>query len=125
MSYLCKRCGEIDPQKFYKTNNAKTKCKKCHTMEVHHTKRVLKIRAVEYLGGKCGDCGKVGNPWIYDFHHLDPSKKDWNWGNRRTSNWEALKKEINKCVLLCSNCHRERHFEEWVETLVEHHPYYD
>jgi hypothetical protein len=125
MTYNCKRCGETNEEKFYKSNGAKSKCKKCHTMEVHQVKREMKDKGVQYLGGKCLDCGVEGNPWIFDFHHRDPSEKEFHWGNTRTSNWEALKKELDKCDLLCANCHRTRHQEEWIETLVEHHPYFD
>lgn len=123
--YLCKRCGETDPNNFYTSNGAKSKCKKCHTLEVHQTKRLLKDRAIEHMGGKCADCGITGSQWIFDFHHLDPAEKDFGWGEKRTTNWENLKKEIDKCVLLCANCHRTRHHKEWIENLVEHHPYFD
>lgn len=123
--YLCKRCGDTNPTNFYTSNHARTKCKKCHTMEVHHTKRMMKVKAVEYLGSKCVDCGIEGSPWIYDFHHRDPNQKEFGWGNKRTSNWETLKKEIDKCDLLCSNCHRLRHEAEWRETLPRHHPAFD
>ena len=125
MSYNCKRCGEMNPDIFYKSNGAKTKCKKCHTMEVHHTKRLIKQRAVEYLGGQCVDCGIKGNQWLFDFHHISSSEKEFHWGNHRTSNWNNLVKELDKCVLLCANCHRTRHHSEWMETLVEHHPIFD
>ena len=124
-NYKCKRCGETESEKFYKTNKAKTKCKKCHTMETHWKQKQLKVRGIEYLGGKCQDCGTTGNPWIFDFHHRDSSTKEWSWGSRRTSNWESLKKELLKCDLLCSNCHRLRHEAEWKATLVEHHPAFD
>jgi len=125
--YLCSRCGDTDPEHFYTTNKAKSKCKKCHTMETHQKQRNLKGKAIEYLGGKCLDCGLEynNNSWLFDFHHRDPSDKEWNWGNRRTSNWEKLKTEIDKCDLLCSNCHRTRHEMEWRKTLVEHHPIFE
>ena len=123
--YKCKRCGDTEPDNFYKSNGAKTKCKKCHTMEVHQRKRDMKDKAVEYLGGKCLDCGVEGNPWIYDFHHRNPEEKEFNWGNHGTSNWDNLVVELDKCDLLCANCHRTRHQMEWRATLVEHHPIFD
>lgn len=125
VQHLCKRCGDRDSNNFYKTNGAKTKCKKCHTMETHYKQRQLKIKAIEYMGGKCIDCGLEGSPWVFDFHHRDPSQKEWSWGNKRTSSWTTLKEEIDKCDLLCANCHRTRHYNEWRETLVEHHPAFD
>jgi hypothetical protein len=127
VDYNCKRCGETNPENFYTSNGAKSKCKKCHTMETHHRQRMMKPKAVDYLGGKCEDCGLIqnNNSWLFDFHHKDPSIKEWDWGSRRTSNWEKMKVEIDKCVLLCSNCHRTRHQMEWLETLPSNHPMFD
>lgn len=44
-----------------------------------------------------------------DFHHRDPSQKDFNLADNRTSNVELMLQEIDKCVLVCSNCHRKIH----------------
>lgn len=123
-NYNCKRCGDTEPENFYKSNGAKTKCKKCHTMEVHHRKRVIREDALQELGGCCSKCGYNKSIWALEMHHIDPELKDFNWGNKRTS-FANLIKELDKCVLICSNCHREEHENEWKETLVEHHPYYD
>ena len=127
LNYLCKRCSETNPDNFYKSNGAKTKCKKCHTMETHYRQRMLKPKAIDYLGGKCADCGLEhnNNSWVFDFHHRNPQEKEWSWGERRTSNWENCKKEIDKCVLLCANCHRTRHHKEWLQSLAENHPLFD
>lgn len=46
---------------------------------------------------------------IFDFHHLNPSEKDVDWSKLRLKSDESIKNELNKCVLLCSNCHRKRH----------------
>lgn len=76
-------------------------------------RRSNKKKAVEYLGGKCIDCNKEWPLAVYDFHHLDPSQKDipasWlmNW------NWGVQQKELDKCVLLCANCHRLRHHKDF------------
>lgn len=123
--YCCTRCGTTDEDDFYKSTKQKSKCKKCHTMEVHQNKRELKVRAVQYLGGKCSDCGAEFNPWVFDFHHRDPTEKEWSWGDVRTSNWEKIKEEIDKCDLLCSNCHRTRHHIEWVDSLPENHIFFE
>jgi len=68
----------------------------------------VKLKAVELLGGKCFTCGYSKCVASLDFHHLDPSKKDFQIGGK-TISWERIKAEIQKCVLLCSNCHREVH----------------
>jgi len=124
VEYNCKRCGETDPDAFYTSNGAKTKCKKCHTMETHYSKKMIKQKAVDYLGGECKDCGLKGGPHLFDFHHRDPAEKEFHWGNNRVS-WNKLVPELDKCDLLCANCHRERHHKEWIESLVEHHPMFD
>jgi len=120
--YLCKHCGETDPQKFFQKNKMKSCCLKCHTLFVHQKQRDLKLKAIEYLGGKCKKCGCTGIPAIFDFHHRNPTEKDFSWGNKRTSNWDNLKVELDKCDLLCSNCHREIHDEIWFKNLPDHHP---
>jgi len=46
---------------------------------------------------------------VYDFHHLDPLTKDKNFDTIKSKSWEKVKEEIDKCQLLCSNCHRLAH----------------
>lgn len=71
-----------------------------------------KLKLIEYKGGKCDRCGynkKV--PSAYDFHHNDPSKKDFGISGKSWS-YEKLKKETDKCTLLCKTCHSEVHWEQ-------------
>lgn len=75
-------------------------------------KRLRKIRAVEYLGGKCGKCGQEWHPAIYEFHHRDPSTKERDPSKMLSLSWERLSTELDKCILLCANCHRLTHHEE-------------
>ena len=72
-------------------------------------RRKIKLRAVEYKGGKCLKCGYNKCVSALDFHHLDPREKDFTISGN-TGKWENLKKELDKCVLLCKNCHAEQHF---------------
>ena len=67
-----------------------------------------KIEIVEYMGGQCVDCGLIDDPVVYDCHHLDPTKKDFSIA-KTTKTFKTLKPELDKCVLLCANCHRKRH----------------
>lgn len=61
-------------------------------------------------GGRCERCSKTYHPNIYDWHHIDPTTKlftiDRAGMNR---NYTKLKNEVEKCALLCANCHREVH----------------
>ena len=70
-----------------------------------------KIRAMQWPGeGKCFKCGRDDfHPAAYDFHHLDPNRKEVGWGKLRLRSWEKIQEELCKCILLCSNCHREHH----------------
>jgi len=70
-----------------------------------------KLRMVEAFGSKCGICGYSKCIKALEFHHLDPSKKDFSPGAGRASSksWEKICIELRKCVMLCANCHREVH----------------
>lgn len=66
--------------------------------------------AREHLGGKCMLCGYSRCLEALDFHHRDPKKKDFGLSEGGiTRSWEKTKKEIEKCALICANCHREVH----------------
>jgi len=73
---------------------------------------------------KCSNCGYHKYTGAIDFHHINPKKKKYNIAEMLSSlafnipNKEIVFKEIKKCIVLCSNCHRERHGEErkWIQT---------
>lgn len=69
-----------------------------------------KLRAIEYKGGCCKDCKGTFPPYVYDFHHLDPKEKEGTLGTLLHRTFENCIVELDKCVLLCANCHRIRHF---------------
>lgn len=69
-----------------------------------------KKKCIEYLGGKCKLCGYNKCDKALDFHHVNPKEKDFNIGQNNTKyRFEQLKLELDKCVLLCRNCHAEVH----------------
>jgi len=70
--------------------------------------QILRERAIAYLGGSCKICGYDKWPCAFDFHHVDPLHKDFTISQHMTS-WDRIKPELDKCELLCSNCHREVH----------------
>ena len=66
--------------------------------------------AVEYKGGSCENCGYNRCLEALEFHHLDPKEKDFGISSKGYArSWERVKIEIEKCALLCANCHREYH----------------
>lgn len=68
-----------------------------------------KKRGIEYLGGKCIKCGFNGCMSAFDFHHVDWEDKDFAISQCGNKSWFILKKELDKCILLCANCHRKEH----------------
>ena len=73
-----------------------------------------KLNLIDLKGGCCELCGYNKNIASLEFHHLDPSKKDHQLDMRKLSNSTMVKllEEVEKCQLLCANCHREVHSPE-------------
>lgn len=67
---------------------------------------------MEYKGGKCQKCGYDKCENALTFHHLNPQEKDFNIAKKYNVSWSKLKNELDKCVLLCANCHAEEHAKE-------------
>ena len=77
---------------------------------VKKRRRKLKNKAIQYKGGKCVLCGYMGCIDALEFHHLDESKKNFGFSQKGiTRSWEKIKEELEKCILVCANCHREIH----------------
>jgi len=71
----------------------------------------LKTELIAVLGGQCSSCQGIFHSSVYDFHHRDPSKKDFSFGDFAVDNPDKTRKEVlGKCNLLCANCHRITHF---------------
>jgi ribosomal protein L44E len=67
-----------------------------------------KAQLVLERGGRCVDCGYSGSLNALDFHHRDPSSKEFGLG-RFTGSLARYRTEAEKCDLVCTNCHRLRH----------------
>ncbi|AEQ34205.1 HNH endonuclease [Bacillus phage Bastille] len=63
--------------------------------------------AIEYKGGQCAVCGYDRCRWALEFHHVNPEDKEFGISDGNTRSWDKVKAELDKCVLLCANCHRE------------------
>jgi 5-methylcytosine-specific restriction endonuclease McrA len=81
----------------------------CSACTSKQRRRKIKAKAVEYKGGKCQKCGYNKCVSALDFHHIDPTEKDFTISSN-SGKWENIKKELDKCELLCKNCHAELHF---------------
>lgn len=108
--HKCK-CGETDKKNFHKGRY--TQCKKCRCRWQRDRFRKDKKLYVASKGGKCEICGYDRCQAAMDFHHKDPSQKDPNWRFMRRWSKKRVLAEIDKCMLVCRNCHAELHYGKY------------
>lgn len=104
---FCKK--ELPLESFYekgKENRKQSYCKVCLCKV--QTERWIERKkwAVNYKGGICMLCKKEFPYYVYDFHHVDRKNKLYSWNKMRLVSINKLKLELDKCELLCANCHR-------------------
>jgi len=105
----CKRHGLTDHAPIKGRKNG-YRCRKCTVEAVQKRREAVKQMSIDYKGGCCNKCGYSKCNKALEFHRLDPTKKDFSISyNGNTYAWTTVKKELDKCVLLCANCHREKH----------------
>lgn len=110
----CPRCNETKLRcEFHRKKGiegASAYCKRCCSEESAERQKKFKRTCVQYKGGKCIRCGYDKCISALDFHHRDPTQKDFAISHLKS---HALTKkvfeELDKCDLVCSNCHREIH----------------
>jgi hypothetical protein len=105
--YKCGRCGETDPAKFY--GHKRRMCGPCHNAYNTKQGQDKRLRAVKELGGKCCVCGFDRYLCSLDLHHREPKSKDPKFRSIRGWSWERIAIELEKCILLCKNCHAAIH----------------
>lgn len=81
--------------------------KSCNACDKKQRSLRIKQKCVDYKGGKCIVCGYNACLRALEFHHVDPTTKSFTFGYKSISNWDILKAELDKCVLLCANHHAE------------------
>jgi transposase len=106
----------VDNKRIELTEDEKRKRNYCR-VKSHRQKN--KQKAVEYKGGKCQVCGYNKSYWSLDFHHTTPGEKDFTIGNHAVLSWEKIKKELDKCIMVCKNCHGEIHEKEFLENIKQ------
>jgi hypothetical protein len=80
----------------------------------------MKRPYVELAGGKCQRCGYDEFLSGLDFHHVDPKKKDFKPGDIiATNDYVRIYAELDKCCLLCSNCHKAFHGNDWQTEFIK------
>lgn len=86
-----------------------SRCKLCHNKWRSLHNRRLKEEIVDFMGGRCCKCGYSKYIGALELHHINPSEKDPNYLGLKNRKFEAIKSELEKCILVCSNCHKEIH----------------
>jgi hypothetical protein len=110
LTYECRACRSRVMKDNYKSNYHKYS--KDYAI---NRRRGMKVKCVEYKGNKCKDCGIYHidglNTSIFQFHHRDPLEKDFAVSNINMRNFDNIKPELDKCDMLCANCHHIRHWK--------------
>lgn len=112
----CKICEKV----FETKSSTRIYCYECSGNSIRsdnetrkHQKTILrrnmKLQAIKMLGGKCSICGYNKCVDALEFHHKNPKEKEFKLGSGNTMSWEEYKNELKKCILVCSNCHKEIH----------------
>ncbi len=113
---FCPRCKkQVETKKFYQRRgkeNSSTYCRDCTTDSTLDRMRKIKTLMIEYKGGCCAKCGYKKYQGALEFHHLNPKEKDFSPSHLKKYKFdERMKSELDKCILVCANCHREIHHE--------------
>lgn len=108
----CSHCKEVKPlAEYYRKNQSQ--CKKCHYFFTNERRKKVTASRKEFLlqykGYKCQHCHNKFPEICYDFHHIDPKEKEFQFNQLNSYSMQKLIKEVDKCILLCSNCHRIEH----------------
>lgn len=112
---ICPKHGLTDF--FYSKTENKYRCKECRKDAVIDKRRKNKIQLVNYKGGKCEICGYDKCIDALEFHHINEETKSFEISNGNIRSLKDLKKEADKCILVCSNCHKEIHAKKREEEL--------
>lgn len=133
----CSVCGELKPLSEFAINKTKKDghacdCKSCRKkyrdQHYQENKEYYKNKAKAYRTKKhkefdelrktlkCAICGE-NRFYCLDFHHIDPSEKETEV-TKLIESPRRLKKELEKCIVLCANCHRELHYKERNASIV-------
>lgn len=109
---VCKKHGLTPYSQTRRSDNGRVRwrCDKCNYEKVTEYRRKKKEWAVGYLGGKCVRCGYDKCIQALEFHHICKEEKEFQISKYTHCSYATLKDELDKCELLCANCHREESY---------------
>lgn len=121
-------CQVLEGQKpFKRYHEMSTEEKKEYNQKTYNSQKTKRLELKKQLvckkGGKCERCGYCKNLAALTFHHLDPSIKLFEIDARSliSKSLETILKEVDKCQLLCANCHQEIHHPSFDLTNFKEH----
>jgi hypothetical protein len=114
LTRFCLSCNEDkDYSRFSKDKYQKSGfdkyCRECTSTAQAAGYEGRKWECFNYKGGKCEICGVIENADFYDFHHRVPEDKSFAVTPNLMRKWSTLSPELDKCLMLCPNCHRKEH----------------
>jgi predicted HNH restriction endonuclease len=114
---ISNRRKEMGEEKWaeYQKERLRLKSKRNYLNNMHtytHWRGNIKRKLIAYKGGRCEKCGYSKDYIsVFCFHHKDPKQKDFGIAGCK-QRYEKMIKEVDKCILLCHNCHNELHEQE-------------
>jgi hypothetical protein len=112
MEKIIRECKIHGLTEFYVRTSPKQlkyECKICRKSSVRKQAVKQKLQMMKYKGNCCSICGYNKNITALEFHHIDPKTKSFELSYHSAKNWEEIKTELDKCIIVCSNCHKEIH----------------
>lgn len=110
--YRCRDCARAYSRAYYSKNDRLKNQKRVSSQKSYAS---VKVEAIEYLGGACVRCRVAHvpneNTVMFQFHHRNPAEKDFAITEVRARVFDTIKEELDKCDLLCANCHFMTHAE--------------
>lgn len=107
---FCLNCSPFGKHNTKDLSQKQKKYSKRHTKWQTKARKTRKKQLTKMLGGKCNKCGYCECLEALTFHHLNPNIKKFTISSKNLlKKWEMIVKEVQKCQLLCLNCHTELH----------------